>query len=163
MRGSRKYLVQCLIISPDRKISTSIVGFWSFLSNLIIREKNLFRFFYLQNEMHLQLVWGFYPSIFSIFCVHDKLIFFSRCRFQCIRNINQFKTNSAVLRQTTCALSWDRNHEKKKIKLISICRLDYITNFNFIGSDRKSKVQTLNCLRCVGCSLAFHINEKILV
>lgn len=163
MRGSRKYLVQCMIISPDRKISTSIVGFWNFLSNLIIRGKKTF-FDSSIYKMKCICNWyeDFIPLSFPSFVFMINW-FFSRCRFQCIRNINQFKTNSAVLRQTTCALSWERDHEKKKIKLISICRLDYITNFNFIGSDRKSKVQTLNCLRCVGWSLALLINEKILV
>lgn len=107
-----------MTIPPDRKISTSIVGFWNFPSNLILRFKKIpfFRFFYLQNEMHLQLVERFHLSSPS-FCDHDKLIFFLRCRFQCIRNINQFKTKSAVLRQTTCALSWERDQEKKNDKI----------------------------------------------
>lgn len=97
------------------------------------------------------------------FCDHDKLIFFLRCRFQCIQNINQFKTKSAVLRQTNLLFVLRARSGKKMIKLISICRLNYITNFNIIGSDRKSKVQTLDCLRCVGWCLAFHNNERILV
>lgn len=155
-----------MIIPPDRKISTSIVGFWNFPSNLILRFKKIP--FFDSSIYKMKCICSWLNDFISLsspsFCDHDKLISFLRCRFQCIRNINQFKTKSAVLRQTTCALSWERDQEKKNmIKLISICRLNYITNFNIIGSDRKSKVQTLDCLRCVGWCLAFHNNERILV
>lgn len=155
-----------MIIPPDRKISTSIVGFWNFPSNLMLRFKKIP--FFDSSIYKMKSICSWLNDFISLsspsFCNHDKLIFFLRCRFQCIRNINQFKTKSAVLRQTTCALSWERDQEKKNmIKLISICRLNYITNFNIIGSDRKSKVQTLDCLRCVGWCLAFHNNERILV
>lgn len=155
-----------MIIPPDRKISTSIVGFWNFPSNLILRFKKIPFFLILLFTKWNASAAGW--TISSLYLLHLFVIminwfFFLRCRFQCIRNINQFKTKSAVLRQTTCALSWERDQEKKMIKLISICRLNYITNFNIIGSDRKSKVQTLDCLRCVGWCLAFHNNERILV
>lgn len=153
-----------MIIPPDRKISTSIVGFWNFPSNLIFRFKKVPFFDSSIYKMKCICSWlNDFISLLHLFVIMINWFFFLRCRFQCIRNINQFKTKSAVLRQTTCALSWERDQEKKMIKLISICRLYYITNFNIIGSDRKSKVQTLDCLRCVGWCLAFHNNERILV
>lgn len=150
-----------MIIPPDRKISTSIVGFWNFPSNLILRFKKIPFFLILLFTKWNASAAGW--TISSLYPLHLFVIMINWCRFQCIQNINQFKTKSAVLRQTTCTLSWERDQEKKMIKLISICRLNYITNFNIIGSDRKSKVQTLDCLRCVGWCLAFHNNERILV
>lgn len=150
-----------MIIPPDRKISTSIVGFWNFPSNLILRFKKN-PFFFDSSIYKMKCICSWLNDF--IYLLHLFVIMINWCRFQCIQNINQFKTKSAVLRQTTCALSWERDQEKKNmIKLISICRLSYITNFNIIGSDRKSKVQTLDCLRCVDWCLAFHNNERILV